>query len=87
MHALSVYKSASWLCMDPALRFKGHRLRLEPAPEPSLILWENLGFGRLARLRRKAVAIVLAGSLIGVSVVLYFVARYYQVMNAHTPFY
>jgi hypothetical protein len=81
VHALSVYKSASWLCMDPALRFKGHRLRLEPAPEPSLILWENLGFGRLARLRRKAVTVVLAGSLILISIVFYFIARYFQVSS------
>lgn len=80
-HALSVYKSASWLCMDPALRMKGHRLRLEPAPEPSLILWENLGVGRLERLGRKAVTVLLASSLIGVSVVFYCVARYYQDQN------
>lgn len=81
VHALAVYKSAPWLCMDPALRFKGRRLRLEPAPEPSLILWENLGVGRAARWGRKAVTVVLAGSMIAVSVIFYFVARYYQDQN------
>lgn len=81
VHALAVYKSASWLCMDPALRFKGHRLRLEPAPEPSLILWENLGVGRPQRWGRKVLTGVVAGCMIAASVIFYFVVRYNQDEN------
>lgn len=84
MAALEAYNFSlvRYLCMPDALRLRGHRLRLRPAPEPSLVLWENLQFGPLARIKRKLLSIFLAGSLISVSIVLAFVARYYQDQNS-----
>jgi hypothetical protein len=54
------------------------------APEPSLILWEHLPFNALDRWRRKITTTFLAGSLVGVSIVIAFLARYYQSQNRST---
>lgn len=82
--ALRAYKF-SWihyLCMPPELRLAGHRLRVTSAPEPSLILWENLQFSWFAQFMRKVLTTVMVGSLISVSIVLAFVARFYQDKNS-----
>jgi hypothetical protein len=59
-------------------------LQLERAPEPSLILWENLQYSTTERVRRKFTTTFLAASLILISVILAFVARYYQEQNLTT---
>jgi len=67
-----------FLCMPHGLRLAGHRLRVTPAPEPSLILWENLQYGQMARVRRQLLTTMLAGLLISLPLIFAFVARYYQ---------
>ena len=83
VEALHAYKFSlvRYFCMPHELRLAGHRLQVAPAPEPSLILWENLQFGRFAQFKRKVLTTVIAGSLISVSIVLAFVARHYQDRN------
>jgi hypothetical protein len=59
--------------------------QVKQAPEPSLILWENLQYGFTDRLRRKITTTIAAGSLIVISIIIAFVARYYQVKNPLIP--
>lgn len=64
-----------YLCMPSALRFKGHRLRVSDAQEPSTIIWENLSFNRWARIKRRARTMIVAAALIFVSLVAQFFAN------------
>lgn len=50
----------STLFSDPKLLFKGKKLRVKKAPEPSTILWENLEYGFWKREGRRAVTTALA---------------------------
>lgn len=46
---LKVLYSGSWitrLCAKRKMWLKGKRIRVEEAPEPSTILWENYGYRR-----------------------------------------
>ncbi len=53
--ALQLYRISWWTYwfMESSKRFKGCRLKLERSPEPSTIIWENLGYSRWSRLKRR----------------------------------
>lgn len=61
----------SYICMEVKHKFKGCRLRIAPAPEPSTIIWENLNFTHWDRMKRRWRTAFVAGILILVS----FIAR------------
>jgi hypothetical protein len=68
----------SWwknLCYPKMLRFKGHKLKVRQAPEPSTILWENLEYSNFERLRRKGTTTAIAFVMIFFSVIFTFFAR------------
>jgi len=84
--ALAAYQ-LSWIracfCFFPRrLRFKGLKLNVEKAPEPSTILWENLEFNELNRFCRKGLTTAIAGFAILLSIVFTFYARNFQSKNA-----
>jgi hypothetical protein len=75
-------------CYPERLRFKGMRLSVEPAPEPSTIMWENLEYSKSSRTFRKCLTTVVALMAILFSVTLTFLARDYKskvLINASKP--
>lgn len=69
--------TTSWLtyCCTPAKNlFKGYALRIDDAPEPSTIIWENLNYGYYERLKRRYRTAIIAGLLIFIS----FIARLFS---------
>jgi hypothetical protein len=81
LKAIKAYQ-LSWVrkgpCFPRPLRFKGMRIKAVPAPEPSTILWENLGVGKWERLRRKVQTTMLALCLVAFSIVFTLKAREVQ---------
>mmetsp|Transcript_9056 Transcript_9056/g.13500 ORF Transcript_9056/g.13500 Transcript_9056/m.13500 type:complete len:1091 (+) Transcript_9056:834-4106(+) len=81
--AMKAYQ-LSWIrstlfCFYPRrLKFRGKKLYIDKAPEPSTILWENLEHGYFNRMCRKGVTNTVALSAILVSVVFTFMARDFQ---------
>jgi len=62
-------------CYTERLKFKGMRLKIEQAPEPSTIIWENLEFSSKGRFFRKCLTTSVALLAILFSVLLTFLAR------------
>ncbi len=56
------------------IKFQGRRVRVEPAPPPSTVLWENFDFLDGARWLRRAVTLVGALAVVAVSAVLTYMA-------------
>lgn len=66
------------LCMPRALRFKGARISVSDAPEPSTIIWENLNYTKWMRARRRMMTGFIAFLLIFISLVAQFSAQMVQ---------
>ena len=62
-------------CYPEKLKFKGARLKIEQAPEPSTIIWENLEYSSRARFFRKCLTTSVALLAILFSVGFTFLAR------------
>jgi len=80
--AFSAYQ-LNWIqsafCLYPKkLRFHGQRLRVTQAPDPSTIVWENLGFTKANKGCRKFLTTVVAMLAILLSVVATFWATDFQ---------
>jgi len=75
--ACKVYSLSWWknLCYPKMLRFKGCKIQVKPAPEPSTILWENLEYSNFERWKRKTTTTAVAVVMIFFSVVFTFFAR------------
>ena len=69
----------SWLrsicCYPRRLRFKGNRMKLSQAPEPSTIIWENLEFSPISRFSRKCLTTFIASLAILMSIYFTFRAK------------
>jgi hypothetical protein len=78
LKAISAYQ-VSWLrsfcCYPKRLHFKGKRLKLSQAPEPSTIIWENLEFSPTSRFGRKCLTTFIASLAVLMSVYFTFVAK------------
>ena len=57
----------SRLLQPPALRMRGHRLKVEPAEEPTAVLWENLDTYPVRRFFRRIVTMLCAFVLLSLS--------------------
>ena len=57
----------SYICMEAKHKFKGHRLKVSKAPEPSTIIWENLNFTHYDRMKRRWKTGLIAFALIFIS--------------------
>mmetsp|Transcript_2880 Transcript_2880/g.4113 ORF Transcript_2880/g.4113 Transcript_2880/m.4113 type:complete len:1141 (+) Transcript_2880:236-3658(+) len=80
--AISAYQ-LSWIrsicCLYPRrLRFKGGKLQVSEAPEPSTIIWENLEITNKSRSIRKCLTTSVATLAIFLSVIFTFLARDFQ---------
>lgn len=75
-------------CYPERLKFKGVRLSVERAPQPSTIIWENLEYTKSSRTFRKCLTTGVALMAIFFSVILTFLARDVKIkvlMNASKP--
>jgi hypothetical protein len=75
-------------CYPERLKFKGQRLVIEQAPEPSTIMWENLEYSASSRYFRKFLTTSVALLAILFSVMLTFLARDFKdkvLKNASMP--
>ena len=75
-------------CYPERLKFKGMRLKIEQAPEPSTIMWENLEYSSNSRFFRKCLTTSVALLAILFSVMLTFLARDFKskvIENASLP--
>lgn len=75
-NGMSIYQ---YLCYDEKLKFRGKRLLVRDAPEPSTIIWENLGYKYSDRFCRRAFTTILSLLLIVVSFVVILGAEVLQV--------
>lgn len=62
-------------CYPEKLRFKGMKLKVKQAPDPSTIIWENLEFSNRARFFRKCITTGVALLAVLLSVLMTFTAR------------
>lgn len=62
-------------CYPERLKFKGMKLTIEQAPEPSTLIWENLEFSSRGRFFRKCLTTGVALFAILFSILLTFLAR------------
>ncbi len=77
--ALSIY-DLNWFrrnccCFPERLKFRDKRLKIEQAPEPSTIIWENLEFSNKSRFFRKCLTASVALIALLLSVIVTFKAR------------
>ena len=75
-------------CYPERLKFKGVRLKIEQAPEPSTIIWENLEYSSNGRFFRKCLTTSVALLAILFSVLITFLARDFKskvLQNASLP--
>ncbi|KAL9185465.1 hypothetical protein ACHAXT_003242 [Thalassiosira profunda] len=75
-------------CYPERLKFKDTRLKVEQAPEPSTIIWENLEYSSQSRFFRKCLTTSVALLAILFSVLLTFLARDFKgkvLKNASMP--
>jgi len=77
MTAVKCYSLSWWkrLCYPKNLKFKGKKIKVKKAPEPSTIMWENLETSRGERSKRKALTSMVAFIAIFFSVWFTFHAR------------
>lgn len=74
-HVIEIYKQHQynvWCCHQPSLYFKGRRLSVKRAPEPSNVRWENLGYGWLSHLLRRLFTALFTGLMLLVSIILLY---------------
>jgi hypothetical protein len=72
------------LFQPPALRLNGHRLKVEPAMEPSTILWENLDCTDLGRLGRRMLTFLVSIMLLLFSFALLYYTQQSRMVRYHT---
>ncbi len=90
--AMSLY-DLSWFrrnccCYPERLKYRGMRLKIEQAPEPSTIIWENLEFSSKGRFFRKCLTTSVALLALLLSVLATFMARDFKskvLLNARLP--
>ena len=90
--AMSLY-DLSWFrrnccCYPEKLKYRGMRLKIEQAPEPSTIIWENLEYSSKGRFFRKCLTTSVALLALLLSVLTTFMARDFKskvLMNARLP--
>lgn len=73
----------SLLCGHPELRLKDRNLRVVTAPEPSVIVWENIQFTESQRSFRKFLTFFLSLLLIIISLSMVFSSKYLQQRTAN----
>eukprot|EP00981_Chlorochromonas_danica_P004112 scaffold801_cov178-Ochromonas_danica.AAC.17 len=86
---LELYNKASmftYLCNNQHLRLRGKYLLVKEAPEPSVIIWENLSFSSWMRHRRRVLTTFMAFLLIGISLIMVFSSKYLQQSAANNGY-
>jgi hypothetical protein len=80
LSALATYPTStvSWLVQRGSLRLRGHRLSIRRAPEPSTIIWENIGVPWTEGAKRKILSTFVVFLLLCFSAALSFMAKEYQ---------
>ncbi len=68
----------TWWCSNTHLRLKGKFLRVRHAPEPSVIIWENLGHTHSDRYRRRVLTTFGSLLLVFISLVMIFSSKYLE---------
>eukprot|EP01038_Epipyxis_sp_PR26KG_P011217 gene11217-15051_t len=79
--ALHTYNKMSFLqyiCMSEDLLFKGKRIHLMEAPEPSTIIWENLGYSTSNRSGRRMLTTLLTLLFVIFSLIIIFGSKILQ---------
>ncbi|CAM9142203.1 unnamed protein product, partial [Ectocarpus fasciculatus] len=75
--ALQIYRDTWWSYwfMEESKLFKGLRPHLERSPQPSIIIWENLGYDAKQRGQRRALTWLLSVALLVLSAITTFSSR------------
>jgi len=75
--AIRAYNNSIWgyLRMKPSLKFKGSRIRVQSAAEPSTIIWENLKYRRMDRMQRRLLTTSITVILLIISAFTNIIAR------------
>eukprot|EP00736_Rhodelphis_marinus_P010538 Rmarinus@m.29197 len=60
----------SWLFMRRQFRFKGKRLKIRNAPDPTDIVWENYGLSKFSTFFRRVITITLTVAILLVSLLI-----------------
>eukprot|EP01036_Dinobryon_divergens_P028342 gene28342-37274_t len=68
----------SWIFNRDKLSIRGYKLKVEDAPEPSTIIWENLSYNWYSRILRRCLTVVMSLLLILVSLVTIFCSKYFS---------
>ena len=72
----------SFFCFFPKdLLFKGNKLKVSQAPEPSTIIWENLEVSGFNRFLRKCTTTLIASLAILLSIYFTFIARDFKIQT------
>lgn len=79
MRSFSPATLSEKLCGPPdALKYKGKHLKVDSAPEPSTVIWENLSYPLVVRTLRRALTTCAAVLLLVVSICICFGAKALQ---------
>jgi hypothetical protein len=72
----------TWLgrccCYDKALRFRGAKLHVHQAPEPSNILFQNLNVSRCNKRCRRVLTLCMSVAFLSITLGVVYAAQYYQ---------
>lgn len=72
----------SYFCFYPKdLLFKGNKLKVSQAPEPTTIIWENLEVAGFSRFLRKCITTLIASLAILLSIYFTFIARDFKIQT------
>jgi hypothetical protein len=81
---LSIYNHMTiydFLCSSKHLKLQDKKLKVDEAPEPSVIIWENLMFTRFQRVQRRLLTTFLVLLLLFVSLAMIFASKYLDIQN------
>ena len=78
--AMQVYRDTwiSYWFLSGRKMFKGKRLHVERSPEPSIIIWENLGYTDYHRFRRRVITWIISIILLVLSAIATFSSRAFE---------
>jgi preprotein translocase subunit SecG len=65
-----------YVCYSKHLLFQNRRLQVSEAPDPSVIIWENLMYSRSSRVKRRLVTTFFAFLFIILSLIMIFASKY-----------
>jgi hypothetical protein len=65
-----------YFCYSKHLLFQNRRLRVSEAPDPSVIIWENLMYQRGDRIKRRLLTTFFALLFIILSLIMIFASKY-----------